>query len=83
MHRESIQTNEKAYLENLIALCPDGIIAIDRSGTITLFNRSAETLTGRRARDVVGKINITEIYGSLEVSRKIKKDIYYVLTIYF
>ena len=76
MCHESIQACEKDYLENLIALCPDGIIAIDRSGTINLFNRSAEALTGINARDVVGKMNITEIYRSPEVAREIKKSIY-------
>ena len=44
-----IRACEKAYLEKLIALCPDGVIAIDRSGRITLFNRTAETMTGVRA----------------------------------
>ncbi len=76
MCRDSIQACEKDYLENLIALCPDGIIAIDRSGTINLFNKSAEALTGLSARDVVGKKSITEIYPSPEVAREIKQNIY-------
>jgi diguanylate cyclase (GGDEF)-like protein/PAS domain S-box-containing protein len=76
MCRKSIQACEKEYLEKLVALCPDGIIAIDRSGTITVFNQAAEVLTGRRARDIVGRMNITELYGSPEAAREIKKNIY-------
>ena len=76
MFRESIQSSEKEYLEKLVALCPDGIIAINRGGTITVFNRSAEVLTGRVAREVVDRMNITELYGSLETARKIKRNIY-------
>ncbi len=76
MCRESIQACEKDYLENLIALSPDGIIAINRSGIINLFNRSAEILTGFDARDVVLKMNISEIYPSPEMAREIKKTIY-------
>jgi PAS domain-containing protein len=46
---------EKDYLKNLVALCPDGIIAVNRFGTVTLFNRAAEEFIGHRASDVVGK----------------------------
>ncbi len=76
MCQESIQACEKAYLEKLVALCPDGIIAINRSGTITVFNQSAESLTGRVAGEVVGRMSITELYGNPEVAREIKRNIY-------
>lgn len=76
MCRKAIQACEKGYLEELVALCPDGIIAIDRAGIITVFNRSAEVLTGRDAREVVGRMNITELYGNPAVAREIKKNIY-------
>ena len=71
-----IPVGEKNYLENLIALCPDGIIAIDRSGLIILFNRAAEVLTGRKANTVVGKMNIADIYPSPDVAKKVKRLIY-------
>ncbi len=76
MCQKSIQACEKEYLEKLVSLCPDGIIAIDRSGTITVFNRSAENLTGRVAGEVVGRMNITELYGDPAVAREIKRNIY-------
>ena len=67
---------EKDYLKNLVALCPDGIIAVNRFGTVTLFNRAAEELIGHKARDVVGKANITDVYKSEQIARDVKKAIY-------
>ena len=40
----------------------DGIIAADMKGNIFIFNKGAETLTGYRADEVIGKLHITEIY---------------------
>ena len=67
---------ERDFLEQLAALCPDGIIAVDRKGRIVLFNHTAEGLTGRRAEDVLGKSSITEIYATPETARAVKKAIY-------
>jgi diguanylate cyclase (GGDEF)-like protein/PAS domain S-box-containing protein len=71
-----MQGCEKDYLENLVALCPDGIIGVDRPGIITIFNRSAERLIGYDARDVVGKMSITRVYPSEQIAREVKKCIY-------
>ncbi len=60
-------------LQDMLGMCPDGIIGVDRRGTITLFNEAAETLTGLPSREVVGKLNITEIYHPPELARRIKK----------
>ncbi|MCP3950880.1 MAG: PAS domain S-box protein, partial [Desulfobacterales bacterium] len=76
MCQKSIRACEKEYLEKLVELCPDGIIAIDRSGTITVFNQSAESLTGQTASEVVDRMNIAELYGDPEVAREIKRNIY-------
>jgi diguanylate cyclase (GGDEF)-like protein/PAS domain S-box-containing protein len=73
---QHIQTNEKEFLINLVALCPDGVIAIDRSGLITIFNRAAEVLTGHSAEETIGKKNIIDLYPSPEIAREIKKHIY-------
>ncbi len=73
---QHIQTNEKEILVNLVALCPDGVIAIDRSGLITIFNRAAEVLTGHSAEETIGKKNIIDIYPSSEVAKEIKKHLY-------
>jgi len=71
-----IQSNQKEFLCNMVALCPDGVIAIDRSGLITIFNRAAELLTGHSADETINQMNISELYPSPEIARKIKKLIY-------
>jgi len=76
MRREPFTASEKEYLENLVELCPDGIVAIDRTGIITVFNQAAEKLTRRSARDVVGHLNITDLYGDPGVAREIKRQLY-------
>lgn len=69
-------SDEKEFLENIITLSPDGIIAVDQSGMITLFNPAAEVITGYKAVDVVGKASIVDIYSSRQIARDIKKSIY-------
>ena len=64
---QHIQSNEKEFLVSLVALCPDGVIAINRSGLITIFNRAAEVLTGHSAEKTIGKKNIIDIYPSFQV----------------
>ena len=71
-----MQICEKDYLRNLVTLCPDGIIAVDRTGLITLFNQAAEDLIGYQASNVIGKLNITSVYKSERVARDVKKAIY-------
>jgi len=73
---QHIQANEKAFLVKLVALCPDGVIAINRSGLITIFNRAAEVLTGHSAEETIGKKNIIDIYPSSDIAREIKKHLY-------
>ena len=73
---QHIQSNEKEFLVNLVALCPDGVIAINRSGLITIFNRAAEVLTGHSAGKTIGKKNIIEIYPSSGIAREIKRHLY-------
>lgn len=63
----------KEFLDNLILSCPDGIIDINREGTVIIFNKAAENLTGYRTEDVLHKVRITEIYNSPELARDIKK----------
>ncbi len=66
----------KLLLENLIESCPDGVIGVDRKGTIIIFNRAAEYLTGWKAEKVIGKMSITEVYSPPELARNIKKVLY-------
>jgi PAS domain S-box-containing protein len=52
----------KEFLERLIDSTVDAIIAADLRGQIILFNQGAERLFGYRARDVIGKISVWELY---------------------
>ncbi|MBM4339101.1 MAG: PAS domain S-box protein [Deltaproteobacteria bacterium] len=50
------------FFTNLIESSVDGIIATDMKGNIIIFNKGAETLTGYKAEEVIGKLHITQIY---------------------
>ncbi len=65
--------DNREFLQSLVSLCPDGIIGVDRQGTIVIFNEAAENLTGWRAGDVIGKAHIDKIYDPPSLSRQIKK----------
>ncbi len=60
--QELIKTKE--FLESLIDASMDAIIATDMSGTIMLFNKGAEHITGYQASDVVAKESIAKIFPS-------------------
>ncbi|MCB9628667.1 MAG: PAS domain S-box protein [Sandaracinaceae bacterium] len=57
---ELIKTME--FLESLIDASVDGIVAGDMDGNIVLFNPSAERIYGYRAADVVGRMNLADLY---------------------
>lgn len=46
---------EKRRAETVLSNIADGIIAVDRECAVTLFNRAAELVFGRKASDVVGR----------------------------
>ncbi len=67
------QTNE--FLTKLIASSVDGIIAADMKGNIIIFNKAAEDLLGYGAEEVMGKINIVDLYPpgeAKEVMRRLR-----------
>jgi diguanylate cyclase (GGDEF)-like protein/PAS domain S-box-containing protein len=66
----------KDFLDKLVQTCPDGIIGIDREGTVIIFNAAAEKLTCRAAEDVIGRMSIQAVYDVPEIAREIKKHIY-------
>jgi two-component system NtrC family sensor kinase len=75
--REISQSNE--FLAKLIASSGDGIIAADMKGNIIIFNRATEALLGYRAEEVMGKVNIVDIYPpgeAKEVMRKLRSEAY-------
>lgn len=69
-------SEEKKFLNDLISLCPDGIIGVNRAGIIIIFNQAAEKLTGYSAKEAIGIMEISMIYNSVKIAREIKKKIY-------
>jgi PAS domain S-box-containing protein len=59
---ELVKTKE--FLERVIESSVDAIISADLHGTITLFNRAAERLTGYPVRGVVRRMNAADLYPS-------------------
>lgn len=72
--REANIELERAYTfrENIIENCPDALICIRKGGEIILFNSAAERLLGYSKRDVIGKMNIVDLYPP-GVARQIMK----------
>jgi PAS domain S-box-containing protein len=69
----------KEFLERLIDSAVDAIIAADLRGNIILFNQGAERLFGYRARDVIGKIPVWELYedgGAKQIMRMLRSTSY-------
>jgi diguanylate cyclase (GGDEF)-like protein len=63
-------------ISNLIAACPDGVIGVDTRGTVVIFNAKAAALTRRKIVDVIGRLDIGQIYGTREQARRIKTSLY-------
>ena len=73
IEEELREANE--FFTNLIQSSVDGIIAADMEGNIFIFNKGAEALTGYKAEEVIGKINIADIYPkgvAKEVMRRLR-----------
>jgi len=47
-------------IEKILDSTHDAMIAVDNSGIVTLFNRSAERLTGKKSLEVIGK-NVEQV----------------------
>ncbi len=65
----------KQFLESLIDASPDAIIAADLNGNILLFNGGAERISGHRATDVIGQLNVRSLYpddGAREVMKRLR-----------
>lgn len=52
----------KDFLESLIDASVDAIIAADLEGRVLLFNKGAERIYGYRQEDVIGKLNVRNLY---------------------
>jgi len=77
IENELREANE--FFMNLIESSVDGIIADDMKGDIFIFNKGAETLTEYTAKEVIGKLHITEIYPegvAKEIMKKLRSPDY-------
>jgi PAS domain S-box-containing protein len=69
----------KEFLERLIDSTVDAIIAANLRGDIILFNQGAERLFGYRARDVIGKVPVWDLYergGAKQIMRMLRSTSY-------
>ena len=67
---------EAQFASRLIALCPDGIVGVDTTGIIRIFNQKAAAMTQRAADSVIGVLHIREVYGTLERAKAVKAAIH-------
>ncbi len=72
--REANVELERAYQfrENIIENSPDAIMSIRKGGEILIFNAAAAKLLGYTKRQVIGKMNIRDIYAPGEASKVMK-----------
>ncbi|MBW2623989.1 MAG: PAS domain S-box protein, partial [Deltaproteobacteria bacterium] len=61
-----------SFLNNIIQSSPNAIIATDLAGVIIIWNSAAREMLGHTAQDVVGKMNIRNIYAE-RMGNKVKK----------
>jgi len=72
---EEAMTAEVERWASLSLTCMDGIIANDMRGNIVLFNENAAKILGYIPEEVIGKINVREVYPP-GLAREIKLKIY-------
>jgi len=74
--REANLELERAYQfrENLIENSPDAIVSVRKGGEIIIFNSAAERLSGYKKEEVIGKMNIVDVYLP-GVAKQIMKDL--------
>jgi PAS domain S-box-containing protein len=65
----------KRSLSRLIESSPDGIIATDKSGNVTLFSEGAQTLLGYRAEEVIGR-SAALLYGGEAGAQEVMREMH-------
>ena len=63
-------------LEELVSVCPDPVIGINKRGVVTHFNRAAARLLGYKPNDILGKMSIVRLYSSAESGSSIMKALH-------
>ena len=64
-HRKTMEARTRKaldFLDQIIACNPNAIMAADLKGEVIIWNQGAEETFGYSAQEVIGKINITDIY---------------------
>jgi PAS domain S-box-containing protein len=62
LERELRRTSE--FLKRILNSTVDGIIAANMKGLVLVFNQGAERICGYRAADVIGRMNVQQLYPS-------------------
>jgi len=73
--RELTQTKE--FLERVIASSVDAIVSADMKGRVLLFNPAAERICGYKAAEVVGRMNVRDLYPdgtAVEIMKLIRSE---------
>lgn len=65
-----------AGLQEIVSLCPDPIIAVNRAGVIVVFNTAAERLLGYRCDEVIERLPIAQVYATADQARYVKKQLH-------
>lgn len=65
-----------AGLQEIVSLCPDPIIAVNRAGVIVVFNSAAERLLGYRCDEVIERLPIAQVYATADQARYVKKQLH-------
>jgi diguanylate cyclase (GGDEF)-like protein/PAS domain S-box-containing protein len=50
------------FFENLLDICPEGVVGNDLEGNVVFFNPSAERILGYSREEVIGKIRVSAFY---------------------
>lgn len=71
-HMEQKLREAHDFLNKIIRSSPNAIIATDLKGNIIVWNRGAEETLGYKAEEVIGKMNIDQIYPE-GIAKKVMK----------
>jgi diguanylate cyclase (GGDEF)-like protein/PAS domain S-box-containing protein len=63
------------FFENLLDICPEGVVGNDLEGNVVFFNPSAERILGYSREEVIGKIRVSALYPK-GGAREVKEFIY-------
>ncbi len=63
------------FFENLLNICPEGVVGNDIEGNVFFFNPSAERLLGYSRDEVIGKIRVSSFYPK-GGAREVKEFLY-------